>query len=170
MPHSKNKVEWCLRKAEKEVKDGRLHRGLREVTADRKIMAAHIQKAEHNLKAVSKFKEIGFSDWSASAAFYSIYHSLLAIANKSGFESRNQECTFALIYHLIEEGKIQLDKKLIAGIHALDPEKAHEKPTIIEVREVEQYGVTTTLENETYNRLLNTAKTILDQTKTIIEE
>ncbi|MBU0762795.1 MAG: hypothetical protein KKD39_07185 [Candidatus Altiarchaeota archaeon] len=170
MPHSKNKVEWCLKKAKKEIKEGKLHRGLREITPDKKIMSAHIQKAEHNLKAVSRFKEIGYSDWSASAAFYSIYHSLLAIANKFGFESRNQECTFALIYHLIEEGKIPLDKRLIEGIRALDPEKAHEKPTVIEVREVEQYGVATILENETYNRLLNTAKTILDKTKTIIEE
>ncbi|MFH1834902.1 MAG: HEPN domain-containing protein [Methanobacteriota archaeon] len=170
MSHSKNKVEWCLKKAEKELKERRMHRGLREVTPNAKIIRAHIQKAEHNLKAISRFKEIGYSDWSASAAFYSIYHSLLAIANKFGFESRNQECTFALIYHLIEEGKIPLDKKIVDGIHVLDPEIAHEKPTVIEVREVEQYGVATTLENETYNRLLNTAKTILDKTKTIIEE
>jgi len=170
MPHSKNKVQWCLMKAEKELKEGRMHRGLVDVRPNQGIIRAHIKKAEHNLKAVSRFKEIGYSDWSASAAFYSIYHSLLAIANKFGYESRNQECTFALTYYLIEDGRIPLDKKLLEGIHAIDPEKTHEKPTIIEVREVEQYGVKTSIEGETFNRMLNTAKTILDKTKTIIEE
>lgn len=170
MSHSKNKVEWCLRKAEKELREGRKHRGLLKVAADPETIRAHIKKAEHNLKAVTRFKEISYSDWSASAAFYSIYHCLLAIINKFGYESQNQECTFALIYYLIEEDKIPLDKKLVEGIHALDPEKAHERPTVIEVREVEQYGVATSLEGETFDRLLNTAKTILDKTKTIIEE
>ena len=170
MSHVDRKVKWCLKKAEKELQEGNKHRGLIKRSPDLVLAHKHILKAEHNLKAVVRFKEIGFSDWSAPATFYAIYHALLAVLVKQGYESRNQECTFALIYHLIETKQIRLDEKLIAEIHALQPEETHEKPTIVDVRESEQYGVSLSLEDNTYNRLLSIAKEILDQVKVFIEE
>ncbi len=169
MSHIDNKVEWCLKKAEKELKTGGKHRGLIKISPNQELAKAHISKAEHNLKAISDFKEEGYSDWSASAAFYSIYHCLLAILAKKGYESRNQECTFALIYQLIETKEISLDKEQIKEIHLLNHEEAHEKPTIVEIREAGQYGIALSLKDETFNRLLNLAKSILEKTKEIIQ-
>lgn len=170
MSHAENKVGWCLKKAEKELQQSDKHRGLIKIKPDPEIVNAHIKKAEHNLKAISDFKRAGYSDWSASAAFYAIYHCFLAIATKSGYESRNQECTFALMYDLIETRKIKLEKSLIEEVHSLNLHEKHESPTIIEVREIEQYGVSLSLEDTTFNKLLETTKIVLDQTKLIIEE
>ena len=169
MSHSENKVKWCLQKAEKELKSGGKHRGLVKMMPDVELARQHIAKAEHNLKAMISFKKTGFSDWSASAAFYSIYHGFLAVLAKFGYESRNQECTFALINSLIEDKKISLDKKFVEEIHSLDHEERHEAPTIIEIRELEQYGVSISLEDNAYERLLSLAKNALSQVKEIIE-
>lgn len=170
MSQAENKIKWCLKKAEKEINYRRKHRGLVKIKPNSKIIESHIKKSEHNLNAIIDFNKIGYSDWSASAAFYSIYHCFLALINKFGYESRNQECTFALIYHLIEKQKINLDKELIKELHEINPEENHESETIIEIREIEQYGVRLSLEDEKYNRMLNTAKIILNQAKRIVEE
>lgn len=170
MSHSENKVNWCLKKAEKELEiGGAKHRGLLKIKSDPKLVSAHIRKAEHNLRAVTDFKRIGYSDWSASAVFYCVYHCFLAIITKHGYESRNQECTFALIYYLIETGEIDIDKEIIEEVHRLNADEKHESPTIVDIREIEQYGVNLSLEDECFERLLNTGKMILDQTKEILE-
>lgn len=109
MSHAKNKVEWCLKKAERELKESGKHRGLVNAEPDLKKAKDYINKAEHYLKATEYLKKGDFSDISTSTVFYSMYHCLLAIAVKFGYESRNQECTFALIYSLIEDKKIDFE-------------------------------------------------------------
>ena len=47
MSHSKNKVNWCLKKAEKEIKNGKKHRGLITIVPDKEKAKEHILKAEH---------------------------------------------------------------------------------------------------------------------------
>lgn len=168
MSHTKNKVEWCLRKAEKELKVSDTHRGLVKVKPNLEKAREHINKAEHYLKATDYLKKGNFSDISASTVFYSMYHCLLAIAAKFGYESRNQECTFALINILIENGKIDFDKELLDKILNLDVEKSKEQTTI-EVREQYQYGTSLTLEEDLYKDLLELAKKIILRTKEIIE-
>ena len=170
MSHSKNKIDWCLKKAKKELEQGDKHRGLIKLKPDLELANAHIAKAEHNLKAIIDFKNMGYSDWSASAAFYSIYHCLLAVIVKFGYESRNQECTFALIYNLIEENQIDLNKELLQEVHALKPDEKHESSSLIEVREIEQYGITLSLEDEIFDKLLSIAKIFLDKTKETLEK
>lgn len=170
MSHAKNKIEWCLKKAERELKEKNIHRGLIKTSPNYKFAEMHLKKAEHNLKAITDFKKMGYSDWSASAAFYAAYHCLLAIAAKFGYESRNQECTFALIYNLIEEKKINLSIMLIEEISSLKPEEKQERETIIGLREFGQYGVALSLENEKCNKIEKIAKEILDKTKEIMEE
>jgi|SRR3989338_375696 len=105
MSHASNKVDWCLEKAKKELQLSERHRGLVKVKPNLDNARNHITKAEHNLAAISYFSEGGFSDWSMSAAFYSLYHCLLAIAQKFGYESGNQECTITLIKWLKENKK-----------------------------------------------------------------
>ncbi len=168
MSHAKNKVEWCLRKAEKELKNSSKHRGLTKSNSDILRTKGHVSKAEHFLKATAYLKEGNFSDISASTIFYSMYHCLLAIAAKFGYESRNQECTFALIHNLIEEEKINFDKELLDKIASLEVEETKEQ-TSLEVREEYQYGTELTLEDDLYNELLELARKVISKTKLIIE-
>ena len=147
MSHSENKVNWCLRKAEKEIKEGKKHRGLLKKEAGLEESKKHIEKAEHNLSAIFYFDEGGFSDWSMSAVFYCIYHCLLAIIEKFGYESRNQECTLALIRYLKEQSKINLDEKFIQALDIHSEQERHES-NIIEKREDYTYGTTTSTENK----------------------
>ena len=115
-------------------------------------------------------KNSEFPDWCGSAAFYAMYHSLLAILAKFGYESGNQECTFALISSLAEDGKISFDTALLKKIASTDPKKQAEKETIAEIREQHQYGTKLSMEDRTYKELLDNAKRILGECKRIIEE
>ena len=168
MPHIKNKLDWCLKKAQDELLKGDKHRGLVKKDEDILLARKHLIKAEHNLKAIIDFKKIGYSDWSASAAFYSVYHCFLSILSKFGYESRNQECTFAVIYDLIDSGKIDLSKELIERIQSLDIGERQERVKIIDIRESEQYGVNLSLDNKTFEEILEIAQIILDKTKEVV--
>ena len=144
MSQAANYVKFCLDKAKKAIQEGRKHAGLVEVAPDLKKAATHIRKAEHNFKAISAFAQIGFSDWSVSAAFYTTYHCFLAILAKYGYESRNQECTVSAIRYLKDEGKIQIEDRLIEALktHAEGEERhAHTASDLRELREDFQYGV-----------------------------
>ena len=169
MSHTKNKVDWCLRKAEKELKETGKHRGLLITKENAEKSKEYIKKAEHNLKLLMHLKNNNFSDWCGPAAFYSVYHCLLAILSKFGYESRNQECTFATIYYLIENKKINLDKSMVEKVAAFDVKNNMEISTIIEIREQYQYGTKLSLEDKTYEDLLSIVKKIMGKTKEIIE-
>ena len=164
-----NKVDWCLKKAEKELLISDKHRGLVKVLPDLVKARAHIHKAEHYLKATDYLKKGNYSDVSASTVFYSMYHSLLAIAVKYGYESKNQECTFALITSLIEDGKIDFDKETLDKVASLNLEQEHEK-TSLEVREEYQYGTSLSLKDDLYTELIELAKNVISKAKVIIEQ
>ena len=168
MSHAKNKVEWCIRKAPKEVKESGKHRGLVIEKPDFEKSESHIRKAEHYLKATEYLKKGNFSDLSASTAFYSMYHCLLAIAVRFGYESRNQECTFALISSLIDDGKIKFDKKVLEKISSFDLDAASET-TITGVRERYQYGLEFSIEDGLYKELYDIAKEVISVSKVIIK-
>lgn len=105
MSQASKHIDWCLKKAQKEIEECKKqgnrvrHRGLIKIKPDIKKAEYHLQKARHDLEAVSYFKN-GFSDWSVTASFYTMYQCLLAIAAKFGYESSNQTCTVALIENL----------------------------------------------------------------------
>lgn len=163
MSHVKNKVDWCLKKALREGAKGK-HRGLIKIKPNLLEAKKHIDKAEHYLKA-SLFLEKDYSDISASTIFYSMYHSLLAVLAKFGYESGNQECTFALIYYLIEEGKIDFDKELIDEIFSM----GIGKEDIINLREKYQYGIELSMRKELFDESLDLAKKLLGEVKEVIE-
>ncbi len=102
MSQALSHIKWCTGKAKKELEQGKKHRGLVQSTPDKKRVEGHLNKALHNFNAINYFSEGGYSDWSASAAFYTIYHCFLAILAKHGYESRNQECTISVIQYLKE--------------------------------------------------------------------
>ena len=168
MSHAKNKLNWCLRKAEKELKQGKKNRGIINIKPDMKKAKEHIIKAEHYLKATDYLKKGNFSDISTSTVFYSMYHCLLAIAAKFGYESGNQECTFALISTLIEEGKINFEQSLLDRISQLE---ITDTQTSVEIREQYQYGTSLSIKDDgLYDRLFSLAQEVLSKTKIIIEE
>jgi len=168
MTHSKNKIEWCLKKAEKELKEKGKHRGLIKIKPDLNKANEFIAKAEHYLKATDYLKKGDFADISASTVFYSMYSCLLAVISKFGYESGNQECTFALIFHLIEEGKIDFDKNLLEKIASLENNK--DKEGIKDIREKYQYGTSLSLKDNLYKELFELAQKVISKTKEIIEE
>jgi uncharacterized protein (UPF0332 family) len=169
MSHAKNKVEWCLNKAKKELEKEGKHRGLIKTTSNIEEARRHISKAEHYFKATDYLKRGNYSDISTSTLFYCIYHCFLAIAQKFGYESRNQECTFALIRSLIEDNKIDLTLDLLDKISSFNIEEKAEQ-TSVEIREQFQYGTSTEVENKTYDELLSLARKVLSKTKEIIEK
>jgi len=169
MSHAKNKVEWCLRKSERELKESDKHRGLIKVDPDLEEAKSYIKKAEHYLRATAYLKKGNFSDISASTVFYSMYHCLLAIAAKFGYESGNQECTFALMHDLIEDNKIDFEEELLNKISSLEIEETDEKTTT-EVREKYQYGTELSIKDDLYKELFELANQVISKTKTIIEE
>ncbi len=157
-----NKLKKCL---DEGSHGGERHQGLRKIKPDEQAANQHLEKALHNFNAITSFHDLHYSDWSASAAFYSLYHGLLAILAQRGYESRNQSCTFALIEDLIAKGDIEhlgpadlkeiFDKDITADI-------AH-SPKILDVRERMQYSTRTALAEEEFKLLKARAKALLDK-------
>ncbi|MBU4086071.1 MAG: hypothetical protein KKB21_00685 [Nanoarchaeota archaeon] len=169
MSQAENKVNWCLQKAERELKEGQKHRGLIVVKTNKEKAREYITKAEHYLKATDYLKKGNFSDISTSTIFYSMYHCLLAIAAKFGYESRNQECTFVLILSLIEDKKINLEQSLIDKIAKLDSKE--DENTSLDIREKYQYGTSLSIKDEhLYKELFSLAQEVIGKAKVIIEE
>ena len=129
-----------------------------------------IRKAEHYLKATEYLKKGDFSDISASTIFYSTYHCLLAIAEKFGYESRNQDCTFHLIRSLIEDGKISFDGELLSKIASLEVKNVDDAKTSTAIREQYQYGTELSIKDDLYQELLMLAKKVIAVTKLVINE
>lgn len=174
MSQASKHVDWCINKANKEIEECKRlgkkqkHRGLLKLETDVEEAKKHLKKAEHNLNAINKFKEIGFSDWSITASFYCIYHCFLAIAVKFGYESRNQTCTISLMEYLNEENKINIDTKFIDMLKYEDMEEVKESK-IIEEREEYTYGIKISVEDETkINELTKNCKELFDVTKNIV--
>ncbi len=157
----KEKLEKCFREGERA---GERHKGIRKIETSKELTENYIKKAFHNLGAVSDFKNSGYSDWSASAAFYSLYHLLLAIISKQGYESRNQSCTFALIEDLIDSGQVDLTKEELREIFDSDvTEDLEHSSKILDMRETMQYSSKTSMEDEEFNKLFIRTKFLFDK-------
>ncbi len=111
-----------------------------------------------------------FNDWAVNASFYVHYYCLLAILQKFGYESRNQECTFAVVEHLIEQNKISLTEDDLNKIFREDHEEKLQNTDIISLREFFQYGTVTDFEKEKIKELLKQSKDFIEKTKVIVEE
>ncbi len=174
MSQASKHVEWCLNKAMKEIEECKKlgkrakHKGLLKVNPNINEAEKHLAKAEHNLKGIIKFKEIGFSDWSMSAGFYCIYHCFLATTSKFGYESANQACTISLMKYLNETNKIKLDEKYIELLEYEEREDVKEN-SVIDLREDYTYGVQISIKDEAkLNDLKKICKELIDITKQII--
>lgn len=146
----KNKIEWCL------SKDTRMKR----IKPNNTLSQKHIEKAKHNLLAADYNIKGGFSDWAVSQSYYAMYHSLLAILFKIGYESKNHECTINTVEYLIEEGNIKLNKKDIAFIRTTEQMTKKDAKAL---REEFQYGTETSVNKNLLNEMVNNAKEIVEK-------
>lgn len=143
-------ISWCLKKGNERKK----HKGIKFIKPDVDLANEHLKKAEHNFKAMLSFQKTGFSDWSASASFYCLYHCLLGILAKHGYESRNQVCTFAVVEELINKRKVvNLFLEDLKDIADLDVSEQMESSDIISIREDFQYSTKMALDSEEYKKL-----------------
>lgn len=137
-----HKLKRCIAEGERGKER---HKGLRKISPNTETAKAHLTKAIHNFEAMKRFHELGYSDWSVSAAFYTLYHGLLAILVQRGYESRNQSCTFALIEDFINKGEVkELSIADLKNIFDKDiTEDIDHSTKILDLRERMQYSTHT---------------------------
>ena len=159
-------IDDCIKSGKK----GSRHKGLRKIEPDMMLARAHLEKAQHNRDAMVFFYQSKkYSDWSASAAFYCVYHCCLAILAKYGYESRSQNCTFLIIENLILGGKLK-NITLSELKEIKDPEESLESSDkIVDIRENIQYGVRISLQDKEFNDLLLRTNKLLDKFRLEIE-
>lgn len=142
---------------------GERHQGLRKIKQDPELSREYLVKAIHNFEALTRFHDIGFSDWSASAAFYTLYHGLLAILVLKGYESRNQSCTFAFVEDLIILGEVKhLTIADLKEIFDKEVDLAHSNK-ILDIRERMQYSTKTQLAEAEFQALKKRTKELFDK-------
>lgn len=150
---------------------GERHQGLRKIRPTDDVIQGHLAKAIHNFEAMTNFHDSKYSDWSASAAFYALYHGLLALLAQRGYESRNQSCTFALIEDLIAQGDMEnispADLKEIFD-RDVTTDLAHSRK-ILDIRERMQYSTRTALAEEEFHALKKRTKELFDNIRLEIE-
>ena len=163
----KNKLKNCIKKGE----NGERHNGLRKIEPSSELINGHIKKAIHNFNAIDLFSKLNYSDWSASAAFYCLYHGLLALIAKKGFESRNQSCTFALIEQMIENKEISITKEELKEIYDKDvTENIEQSNKFLDIRENMQYSIKTALEKQEFKLLKERTKVLFDKLRKEVEK
>lgn len=174
MSKASKHVDWCLKKAEKEVEEGRKkgqrnpkHRGLIKNKPDKKEAVEYINKAVENLNLALSLDNSIHGHIVISSLFYCMYHCFLAIASKFGYESRNQTCTFALIEYLKEENKIDIENKFIEMFKYKEEQSDKEIYSLIEMREDYTYGSKISVEKNIINDLVKDCQKLIEDTKNI---
>ncbi|MBS3124217.1 HEPN domain-containing protein [Candidatus Woesearchaeota archaeon] len=100
-----------------------------------------------------------------SQAYYAMYHGLLAILYKFGYESKNHECTISTVEYLIEIKKIELDLMDVAFIRTTEQMKPKDAKSL---REEFQYGTKTDVNKELLNNLVMGAKEIVEKIEIVL--
>jgi len=160
-----------LKKCLKEGESGERHKGIKKISINENKIKGHLKKAIHNLNAMISFKKTGFSDWSASAGFYALYHLLLALIAKEGYESRNQSCTFALIEKMIKERKLKITNEDLKEIFDKDMTADIEHSSkILDLRENMQYSTKTSLEEDEFINLKERITELFHKLRLELEE
>ena len=163
MAKIENVFYWCLKRGEK----GDKHKGLRRISPSLKESKAHVEKAESNLGTMQYLYDGGKTDWVASAAFYAMYHILVALLYKLGYESRNQECTINAIEFFMKKGTITLEQEHIDMIRLAQEQET--KRDIKTLREEYQYGTETAMEDKLCLEIMNNARQFVDRIKEVLE-
>jgi uncharacterized protein (UPF0332 family) len=103
----------------------------------------HIDKANHNLKAMKLAFDNGLFDWSIISGYYSMYHAVLAALYKIGIKATAHYCAIAAFKEFyVNRGKLKQEylaylkrAKQLERRYSESLDKAQEN------RVIEQYGV-----------------------------
>jgi hypothetical protein len=88
---------------------------------------------------------------------------------KNGYESRNQECTIAVMESLKEDGEIDIDNKFIDMLKITKIKETDH--SIIKIREDFQYGIEIDFKKDSeFEELTSLCKEFIDKTKDIIHK
>lgn len=157
MPKTKPKLDWCLENEKR----------MRMISPNENLSKGHIAKAKHNLNAADYNVKGGFDDWAISQAYYAMYHGLLAILFKKGFESKNHECTINTIEYLIETEQIKFSKEDLAFIRTAEQMTSKDAKSL---REEFQYGIQINVNKAILSNMLKKAKEIVEKIEIILNE
>lgn len=157
-----NALKWCLCQGEK---NGDKHTGLKKIDKNKGESINQLKKANSDLGTMQYLYDGNKTDWVASAAFYAMYHSLLAVLYRLGYESRNQECTIIAIENFMQEGVIKLEQKYVDMIRSLQDDKDARS-----IREEMQYGSKTIMEKRRCEMLMNQAKEFVERISEVLQE
>ncbi len=157
MPNSKDRLTWCLESGKR----------MRRIKPNDKLSKEHIEKAKHNLKAANYNVQGHFDDWAVSQSYYAMYHALLAILFKKGFESKNHECTISTVEFLIENKEINLSMNDIYFIRTTEQMTTKDAKSL---REEFQYGTKTDVNKVLLAELLQKSKAIVERIEFILAE
>ena len=94
-----------------------------------------------------------------------MYHALLAVLFKFGYESKNHECTITAIEHLISSKKVTRDPKDVAFIRTAEQMKTKDAKSL---REEFQYGAKTAVNKEILDNLVRKSKEIVEKIEVAI--
>ncbi len=161
----------------KALERAKRERGLKVITPSDYLSEGHIKKSDHNLIVMTDLNELGHKDWVIIAAYYAMYHSVLAVLSKIGLESKDHSTTVAVLEYFF--GK-QIDKSLLEKFNELKEKKNEWELIRLEEkyidylwkikrnRETVQYGVTTSYkETET---VMENAREFVSKIKLLIEK
>jgi uncharacterized protein (UPF0332 family) len=157
MSNSKDKLSWCLA-SEKRMK---------KIKSNDKLSKEHIEKAKHNLRAADYNVQGHFDDWAVSQSYYAMYHSLLAVLFKKGFESKNHECTISTVEFLIEAKEINLSMEDLSFIRTTEQMTTKDAKSL---REEFQYGTKTAVNKVLLTELLQKSKAIVEKIEVLLSE
>lgn len=130
-----------------------LERGLKTTAPNNNLVKAHIDKADHNLVVMTDLDKLGHSDWVVITAYYSMYHSAIAVLSKIGLDSKDHTTTVAVLEYFFGE---KIEKSLLDRFDELKEKKDKLEAIKIEekyidylwktkkTRETMQYGIATT--------------------------
>ena len=152
----KNKFYDCLRK-----------KLINKVKSDENNVNGHILKAKHYLRATDYNIKGNFSDVAVSSAFYAMYHSLLALLLKLGYEAKNQECAINAVQYFIESKKINIDIKYVDIIRRTSENKPKDAKTL---REEFQYGIETSVNKDVLNLIKDNSIDFVEAVERLLKE
>ena len=157
MPDRKSKLNWCLESKKR----------MKKINPDDALSKEHIEKAKHNLKAADYNIKGNFDDWVVSQSYYAMYHALLAILFKKGFESKNHECTINTVEFLIEAKEINLSMEDLSFIRTAEQMTTKDVKSL---REEFQYGTKTKVNRLLLAELLQKSKEIVEKVEIMLNE
>ena|SRR3989344_8530863 len=122
--------------------------------------------SEHNYSIQKKLKGKSFYDWCIVIYYYAIYHSVLALISKAGFESKNHIASISALTYIYYHKKNALNKEDIQFIinnFYIQGEEIEFIASSKEMRERASYGV-----DEDFNLLM--AKNLQEKTAEFVNK